>query len=365
MNYRNNDSLPVLDNRRRWFSQRGTLFDTVISSRLRISRNREGSRFPGTMEDKEREELSSQLSSFFCALPHFEKESRIYAMKDLSLRDKKMLGERRILSSRQEEYRLGKIVQREDESLNVLLCLDDHIQFVGLQNGFSLISLHKELKRLERAAEKMFPFARDEQRGFLTSRINEAGTGIRASVIMQLPALSLMEDMEPIFLVLMERGLSIRGFMDDEEQSRGGLYQIYNGGDAGFKESEEILNSFCEAVKILAEKEESCRKEINRGHYPQLEDRIYRSLGALRYCRLLTAGEALKHLMLIRQGVCLGWVNEISLETLSALTLYIGQAHVERILVEESCEITAEGVDERRARLVRETLAGGLTYFGV
>ncbi|MDC7222740.1 MAG: hypothetical protein PQJ60_03300 [Spirochaetales bacterium] len=364
MNYPDNN-IPVLENLRGWFTRRGELFDTVLSTRLRLARNKANSLFPGTMDRKEREKLASALTTFYMERPPFEGKGRCLLMNELSPREKGFLVERKVLSPRHEKESGGRIIQGEEESLNILLCLDDHFQFVGLENGFALPRLYDKLIGLERETARVYPFAQDESRGYLTSRLNEAGTGLRASVIMQLPALSLMEDMEPLFLALMERGLSIRGFMDDEEQSRGGLYQIYNGGGAGFKGDGEILNSFSEAVKILSEREEACRREINRGHYPQLEDRVYRSLGLLRYCRLLTAGEALKLLMQVRQGICLGWVNEISLEVISALTLFIGQAHVEGILREEGVEPTAEGVDERRARLVRETLAGGLTYFGV
>ncbi|MDC7220668.1 MAG: hypothetical protein PQJ59_12100 [Spirochaetales bacterium] len=365
MNYPENNSGPTLENRSGWFTRRGELFDTVISTRLRLSRNGELSRFPATMEKKEKEELIGRLSTFFRSQAPFNGKSRSFAMDEISAEERKILVERKILSPRHEGETNGRIIQGGDESINVLLCMDDHIQFVGLRTGFALPELHGELSLLAGETEKVFPFARDEARGYLTSRISEAGAGLRASVIMQLPALSLMEDMEPLFLALMDRGLSIRGFMDDEDRSRGGLYQIYNGGSAGYRSEEEILNSFSEAVKILSKKEEACRSEINRGHYPQLEDRIYRSLGLLRYCRLLSAGEAFKHLMLVRQGVALGWINEISLETLSALSLFTGNAHIEGILVEEGRESNGEEADERRARLVRETLAGGLTYFSV
>ncbi len=340
------------------------MYHTVLSTRLRLSRNVENYRFPGTMDREEGDELQAGLKTFLLKKDPVSAPFSAYSLAALSLREKLLLRERNILTSRQMENRRGTVVLGKGEELNCLLCVDDHVQIIGLGNGYCLPSLYNEAKALADEADREFPFARDEVHGYLTSRVTEAGTGLRASVIMQLSALSLMEDMDPLFLALMERGLCIRGYMDDQEQSRGGLYQIYCGGNGGYKRTDEILNSFSEAVKILSEREEACRREINRGRYPQLEDRISRSLGVLRYCRMISAGEAYKHLMLLRQGICLGWITEISLEAISALGLFTGQAHVEGLLSEEGTEPTAELVDERRARLIRETLDGNLSFFG-
>ncbi len=365
MNYPKENEIPVFQNRTGWFTGRGNLFDTVLSTRIRLSRNIAGYRFPETMEREERIRLNARLRSFYGERDYFSRKGNLYPLAALNPRTKRFLTERRILSARQEEFTRGEVILGEDESINILLGLDDHLLFLGLKNGFGLPRLYKRIKTLESETEAVFPFSRDGDRGVLTSRIGESGTGLRISVIMQLPALSLLEDMDRLFLALMDRGLSIRGYNDEEDSSLGALYQIYNGTGAGFKRDEDILNSFTEAVKILSGKEEICRREINRGCYPRLEDRIYRSLGTLRYCRLLSEQEALKHLLLIRQGISLGWITEISLEMLSALQIFSGEAHLQGILLEEGRIPTPEEENERRARLIREALSGGMTWFGV
>ncbi len=365
MNYPKENDIPVLQNRTVWFTGRGDLFDSVLSTRIRLSRNVAGSRFPDTMGKGEREELDKSLRSFYLERGSYFQKRNSCAFAAMTPLTRRLLGERKILSPRQEEFRRGYALLGEDESVNVVLGLDDHILLLGLSNGFGLPGLYGRIKAFEEETEGRFPFARDGDRGILTSRIGESGTGLRVSVLMQLPALTLLEDMDRLFLALMDRGLAIRGYNDEEDPSLGGLYQIYIGSGAGFKRDGEILNSFTEAVKILSVKEEACRREINRGRYPQLEDRIYRSLGLLRYCRLLSEEEAMKHLMLVRQGISLGWITEISLEVLSALQIFTGRAHLEGILMEEGTIPTPGGIDERRARLIREALVGGVTYFGV
>ena len=354
-----------MDHRSRWFFQGGELFDSVLSSRVRLSRNISDFRFPSSMQIEERKQLCGRLSSFFTKQSPFNYEGSLFSMADLSPGERELLWERKILPHRLVEERKGKVFLSLDESLDITLCLDDHIQFIELKNGFSLDSLYESISLLKKKTEENFSFARGGSGDYLTSRVTEAGTGLRASVIMQLPFLSLLENMEPLFLALMDRGLSIRGFMDDEDFSRGGLYQIYNTGGAGFSSDHEILNSLSEAVKILSEREENSRIIIREGHYPQVEDRIYRSLGLLRYCRMLSSQEALKHLLHLRQGICLGWISEISMEIISALMLFTGEAHLRRILIEEEQEPTEDACLQRRARLVREALSGELTYFGV
>jgi protein arginine kinase len=365
MNSPQKNNLPLLDNRTRWFSKPGSLSDSVISTRIRLSRNISGFRFPSSMKESERKDLFGKLSVFFLNQPPFNYDGACYSMNRLSSDERNLLWERNIIPHRLVQEQKGQVLLSLDESLNVALCLDDHIQYIGLESGLSLNSLFERISRLKESTQSSFAFSQGEGGDYLTSRVTEAGSGLRASVLMQLPSLSLLEDMEPLFLALMDRGLSIRGFLDDEDFSRGGLYQIYNTGGAGFINDLELLNSLSEAVKILSEREENCRETIREGHYPQVEDRIYRSLGILRYCRILSSQEALKHLVLLRQGICLGWISEISLEAISALMLFTGHAHMTRIIAEEGREPTEEACSERRARLVREVLSGGLTYFGV
>lgn len=359
------NKLPLMDRSPRWFSRSGPEEETVISSRIRISRNIRGYLFPPAMNKGEREALALNMSALFMKSPLYSRHEALLSLGDLTPTQRQLLWERKILSHRLNKEGEGFLLLSSDESVNIALCLDDHLQFIGLDSGLSLDSLHRRITPIIEAAGEDVVFCRNDRGDFLTSRVDDRGTGLRASVIIQLPGLSLLENMEPLFLALMDRGLSIRGFLDDEDFSTGGLFQIYNTGGAGFSRDEEILNSLTEAVKILIVREESSRNVIRAGSFPRVEDRVYRSLGALRYCRMLSAGEALKHLALIRQGVCLGWISEISLEVLSALILYSGDAHMRQLLIEEGREPSEEACLIRRARFVRDVLSKGLTFLGV
>ena len=93
------------------------------------------------------------------------------------------------------------------------------------------------------------------------------------------------------------------------------------------------------------------RKHLMESNRMVLEDKVWRSLGVLRYARKLTSEEAMELLSAVRLGVVLGILNAPALPSVNELFVLIQPAHVQKLAGKE---LEADERDQRRATLLRE-----------
>ena len=92
----------------------------------------------------------------------------------------------------------------------------------------------------------MLGFSISEKYGYLTACPTNVGTGLRASVMVHLPALKMTGNISKILHIINGLGMNIRGIYGEESQSKGDLYQIskavYEGTIAGLEVIKFIKN---------------------------------------------------------------------------------------------------------------------------
>ena len=243
------------------------------------------------------------------------------------------------------------ILLSDDNRLCILLNEEDHIRIQAMEAGFDLDECFEMANKVDDFMEETLDYAFDKQIGYLTCCPTNAGTGMRASVMVHLPALTMTGTINRVIDSLAQLGITVRGIFGEGSKATGNLYQISNQLTLGAAET-DILEKFKQIVGEVVEKEREIRGRLYQKDRYQLEDRLMRSYGVLRYAVKLSSEEAMKRLSDVRMAVELGIVKDTTLERLNSLIYEILPAN---IMKDYNLTDAAER-DLKRAEIVRERM---------
>lgn len=327
--------------------------DIVISTRLRIARNLNHQPFPLLATDTQAEEVARKVEAVSTAMKH-SKHFEMIKMERLTPLEKRVLVEKHLISPHlAEESRKGAVLLSEDESISIMVNEEDHIRIQVLLPGFQLTEAWELGNQIDDIFEKHLNYAFDEQRGYLTSCPTNVGTGIRASVMLHLPALVMTQQISRILQAITQVGLVVRGLYGEGSEALGNLFQLSNQVTLGMSEHDILSNLYSVASQII--KQERVARQYLRDHSRiVLEDRICRSYGILLHARTIESKEAAQRLSDVRLGVEMGIIKNVSLFVLNELLVMTQPGFLQQ---QAGQKLTAEQRDERRAKLIRERLS--------
>ncbi|HVP40120.1 MAG TPA: hypothetical protein VMS93_13160, partial [Candidatus Saccharimonadales bacterium] len=196
-------------------------------------------------------------------------------------------------------------------------------------------------------------YAFSEELGYLTACPTNAGTGLRASVLIHLPALVLTKQITKVLQGVSQVGLAVRGFYGEGSEVMGNFFQVSNQTTLGQRERETV-DKLERVTRQLIEYEEKAREVLLRDARLQLEDKIYRALGTLRYSRSISSQETLNLSSAVRFGVALGLGELPRLDALNEILVFSQPAHLQRMLERE---LDSSDRNVARASYVREKLS--------
>ncbi len=284
----------------------GENFESVaISSRIRLARNVSGFNFFTKLTSVE--DANFIVKSVSSAISKFA-DFDIIELKNLSLNECNSLLERHIISKELIENKdISAVALSSDEHLIVMMNEEDHIREQSIQRGFNLYRAFREIKALDDALLSEVDVAYRDDFGFVTSSPANLGTGMRASVMLFLPALERSKDIQLIIDEARQKGFTVRGLYGEGTQTYGSFYQISNQNSLGMTE-EEIVDSVSEFVCQICEMEISAREDLLAINHDELKDEIFRAFGVLEECQLLGEKEMIEKLALIKFGQALGFL---------------------------------------------------------
>lgn len=335
-----------------WMKQNGPDDDIVLSSRIRLARNLQDFPFPFfASEDASRalyKHLNLRLSE---TGPEAFVTFTWLAIDDMSEIGKRVLVEKHLTSPQLgQESKQAAVVLNEDESVSMMINEEDHLRIQCLFPGFQLIEGFEMASRVDDWIEGQVNYAFDERKGYLTSCPTNVGTGLRASVMMHLPALVTTSQLNRILPSINQLGLVVRGIYGEGSEARGNLFQISNQMTLG-KTEEDIIDDLRGVVLQLIELERSARQKLLENNQLQLVDRVQRSYGILAHCRIIESKEAAQHLSNVRLGIDLDLIHGIEGIILNELMILIQPAFLQQYAQQT---LTTVERDERRATIIRE-----------
>src|SRR5690606_37843597 len=139
-------------------------------------------------------------------------------------------------------------------------------------------------------------------------------TGIRASVMLHLPALAMTKQIDRVFRALQKIQLAVRGLYGEGSQASGDFYQISNNITLGKTES-EILGNIEQVVPQIVQYERSARTKLVEESRETLHDRVSRAYGILRTAQTISSEETMHLLSSVRMGVNLDLIEGLGIET--------------------------------------------------
>lgn len=319
----------------------------VISSRVRLARNIEKYSFPGWASEQELHSIWAQARAFFTASnPSFMS----WAMGEISDIDKEILFERHLISQELalKEDGCGVFVS-PDECMSIMVNEEDHIRIQSLQSGLNLKEAWRAADKIDDELESELTYAFSSKLGYLTSCPSNIGTGMRASVMLHLPGLVLMEEMDPVINGISKIGLAVRGMWGEGTEAAGNMFQVSNQITLGRRE-DEIIAHLEQIVLELIEHENNARVRLMNDRSLVVEDHVARAFGILSKARMMASGEALNLLSTLRLGIDLGLIDEFSRRDVDMLFIAIQPAHLQRL---ENKDLEPEERDVVRAGMLR------------
>lgn len=338
----------------KWIDGEGPQNDIVISSRIRLARNLEEFPFPVALTpEKSKEVIKTVNDSILESNTTLKDEFKLIALSEISNSDKQVFIEKHLISPNLvEKSNKSAVMMNSDQSVSIMINEEDHIRIQCLLPGFQLSQAWDLANKIDDIIEENVKYAFDENVGYLSSCPTNVGTGIRASVMVHLPALTMTGYMNRILQAVNQIGFTVRGLYGEGSESEGNIFQISNQVTLGRTEG-EIIKTLAEVTKQIANKENDARATLMVNNKAKLEDRICRSYGILSNARIMSSKEALKLISDVRLGADLGIIEDIDVKTINTLMVDIQAGILQKI---KGKNLNAKERDIERANLIRERL---------
>ncbi|MDX1622777.1 MAG: protein arginine kinase [Gemmatimonadota bacterium] len=364
MSHRSDDLLEPVGGGFAWISGEGPHPDVILSTRIRLARNLEGFPFRETITAAQQQLVTEDLLDAISETSLAGNGGyQFLRLSDLGENDRTLLLERHLVSQEMINFQeASALVVGDSGRLALLMNEEDHLRIQVLTPGLQLEGSWEIARRIERSLRDRLQFAYHHRFGFLTSCPTNTGTGLRASVLIHLPGLVLTREIHKVLDGLSQIGLTFRGLYGEGSDVIGNYFQLSNQTTLG-KSEEELIGHLAQITRQVIEYEENARQVLARDALDEIEDKVWRAYGLLRFARSMSFDEMMNLLSAVRLGVSMKLLPDIGVSKLNKLLLWTQVAHLQkragRTLDKREREI-------ERASLIREILDTevGLEEFG-
>ena len=312
-----------------WYLENGKDSDVVISSRIRLARNLKEFNFKRKMSKNDKQKLLEKVKFITPSLGY---ELKFLMLNDIDDITKMTLIEKHLISPEivLNKENDGAIIINDEENICIMVNEEDHIRLQIFTSGLDLQNALNLSIELDEKLDELLNFSFNEQFGYLTSCPTNVGTGLRASVMVHLPALKMTGNLGKILKIVNSFGMTIRGAYGEESRARGDIYQISNNQTLGISEK-EIAQNLENITKKVIEQERLARKYLAK-NTDNLEDKVYRSFGILTNARKISSDECDNLLSDIKLGTDLGIITELNDSKVKKLMLHTKPASLQKFL---------------------------------
>lgn len=330
----------------KWYLGEGDHNDIVISTRIRFARNIADYPFPVRLDNKSKIELNEKIRD---SLNSKEKLNYI-ELKTLTRAEIVSLAERHIISPEFASNSDGRaLLISENEDISIMLCEEDHIRLQVMKPGLALNEAYEIADRIDSEINEKQEYAFDERLGYLTQCPTNLGTGMRASVMLHLPALTSKGRMGTLATTVSKLGLTLRGAYGEGSLAMGDLYQLSNQVSLGISEKAAIDNLKTITLQFAAQ-ERAAREEMSKNIVT--EDAVFRAYGVLKSARILSTKEFMNLISKVRLGAVTGMIKT-DLKTINELMVSMQPATINAFV---GRVLTPDERDIERAKIVRERI---------
>ena len=320
----------------------------MISSRIRLARNIKGIPFTGRMTVEQKKAVCTKVKEVASAIPGYKFD--YIDMENVTAIQAGSMVEEHLISVEFANNREGEgLLLDRKHNVSVMINEEDHLRIQVLGRGEKLATLYETASEIDDALDEKLHFAFSEKLGYLTHCPTNVGTGLRASVMMHLPALHESGLINKIINTVSQVGLTVRGMYGEGSEPAGCVYQVSNQITLGISEKDTI-ERLEDIVRQIARNEAALREKMLENI--SIEDRVFRSYGIAREARIMSSQEFMKLMSDIRLGIEGGLLN-LDTKVLDELCIKV-QPYTLMLYGGEGMEIRQR--DIKRAEIVRDKL---------
>lgn len=332
-----------------WYLQSSNDSDVAVSTRIRFARNLNDFKF-NLNKKEEIEQLEKVIKDNLYQIGY---GLRFFKLKDMDDITKMSLVEKHLLSPNfvLKRNETGSILINDEENICIMIGEEDHLRIQVFNCGLDLENTLNLAIELDEKIGETLGYAINKKYGYLTSCPSNLGTGLKASVMVHLPALSKTKNTRRVLNAINSFGVSIRGIYGENSEGSGDMYQLSSRQTLGISEK-EIVNNLKVIVEKVIDQERQARKMLAKDEL-DLENIIYRSYGILTNCRKISSEETRDLLSNIKLGTDLGILKELTDLKVQKLYLYTKPANLQKYL---GTQYEAIERDIKRAEVISQIL---------
>lgn len=335
-----------------WLSGKGEEALVVLSTRVRLARNVAGCHYPPSADSEMRRRIVQYVDSSVTRSKLLG--TGIYCKAtDVTNLDRDFLVERHLISPM---FLTGDMIKSfwigGEERVSIMVNEEDHLRIQALSAGFDPQGAFELATNYEQELSRFLEYDFDRDFGYLTACPTNAGTGMRASVLIHLPGLVLTREIDKLISRITRAGLIVRGFYGEGSDVLGNLFQVSNQNTLGVSEA-DILQLIKSVTAEIIEVEAQARQRLLDEAADMIEDKIWRAFGILKHARMLTADEVMNLLSAVRLGHAMKIIDFLTTPLINDLLLLSQPAHLQKYFGQELDDTRRDFV---RAQLIREKL---------
>lgn len=332
-----------------WYKNKGNEGDVVLSTRVRLARNLEDYPFPIRLDTREKQEVSALISETLS--DYKDKSLSFIDMSQISPAEAVSYAEKHLISPEFAYEGTGRaLLLSDEEDISIMLCEEDHIRIQVILPGLSLEEAFSQANAIDTVIENKLNYAFNDSIGYLTQCPTNLGTGMRASVMLHLPALRKKGAMRSLSATVAKLGLTLRGSYGEGSEISGDIYQLSNQVTLGISEKAALQNLTSIAMQIVSQEKQARASLIKDEDFI---DKIYRSWGILRSAYKLTSQELTNLISYVRMGAAEG-IIDVPKEKLTQMFIELQPATIN---VAEGKSLSQSERDILRAERVRTALS--------
>jgi len=335
-----------------WLSGKGEESLVVMSTRIRLARNLAGCNYPTTADSDTRKKVVGYFDSVASRSGLLTK-GQYYRATDIDELDRDFLVERHLISPVFLHGEMSKtLFIGPGERLSIMINEEDHLRIQALSSGLDAQSAFDLAMQYESEIGHRLEYDYDKDFGYLTACPTNAGTGMRASVLIHLPGLVLTRDIEKLIARITRGGLIVRGFYGEGSDVLGNLFQVSNQNTLGVSET-DILAQINRVTHEIIEEEAKARQRLVDEAADMIEDKIWRAFGILKHARVLSSEEVMNLLSAVRLGHAMKIIDFLDVSLINEILLLSQPAHLQKYY---GSRMDHNRRDFVRAQMVREKL---------
>lgn len=327
----------------------------IVGSRIRLARNLKNQAFTNNTD---LESANNVLTSVFNALSDIS-NFNLYKCKNLKSDVlEEMLEDHLISSELINNSDISGVAISVDNTVSIMVNEEDHIREQCFLEGLNLKRAYDIISDIDQELGTSLNFAYDDELGFLTACPTNVGTGLRASVMMFLPGITLTNNVQEMVNAVSSFGLCVRGAYGEGSSASGYLFQISNQFSLG-KTEEEIVQLVESTALKICDLEIRARKLLLDNNKDLLTDEVLRAYGVLSNCYKISTSEATELLSKVKLGADIDLIKLKDCSVVSELLKNISPTKINKLSQKALTEIER---DKFRAEYIGRVIKNNRIY---